>query len=946
MNKLDTSSLQEPVWSGIVLRRRNTNPDGAQFVSFRRPVIDEKGLASISSSYRLVNEAGVLGIVASTTEIRDKVVKSLKIGWSETAQILQGRQPPVEREFIYRWPSTSESSLEKYDGPVAHWNGQRLVIWTGCEQQSKLRREVSGILGLDETLIELRQAPFYNCDDDLEASIDAAILARYVSFPISVRTNRQRSSFNFEVTYSSRGSAARGGWCVSPNFVLSTPAQSDRTVLTASRNTASTQGPFGDASDHIIYDGNFDVQPVEGARAWHGTPNERAAAVASAFARESFVDELARSQGADPVDWRLRHLSDNTGRDVVTEVARRANWTATPSTISFSGKGRGFAYASALDFSEDVPKKAWSAWVVDLSVDMSDGRVSIDRITVGHNINGTESGEAVDAELNRQIANAAYQLLPTPQSFDEWNSEALGDLQLNSVAQSVDVAGATSIERVTLDSLSISEAMTLPAAAAVANAIFDATGVRLREPPFTGSVLRASESPLAKQEKRTKRGFGWIGAAFSAVTGVVAMCSPWHASIPSATPDLSLYSAQAIERGRVIAAASDCVVCHTAPGGKPNAGGLALDTPFGKIYSTNITPDPENGIGRWSFAAFDRAMRHGISKDGRHLYPAFPYTSFAKFSDTDMQALYAYLMSQPPLPSENKTTKLSFPYNIRPLMASWNLLFHDDKPFAPDQQYSPVWNRGAYLVQGAGHCGACHTPRNTFGAEKPGLASFLGGAKVDDWEAPALNSLSTAPLPWTETDMFEYLRTGFSARHGVAAGPMAPVIAGLQELPDSDIRAMAFYLTHQKGQATAQEAREPSRVPTDSSLSTTTTDQADVHLMPGHSIYQGACAACHDATHGTQMYGVKPLLGLNTSITSRYPDNLIHVILNGISDPATRDLGYMPGFAESLDDDQITELVTYLRAEFGHGAPAWSDVKERVAQLRHNAHSNVTAEAQ
>ncbi|MFM0258128.1 cytochrome c [Paraburkholderia sediminicola] len=944
MNKLDNSSVQEPVWSGIVLRRQNSDRDRAQFDSFRTPVIDESELAFISSSYRLVNEAGVLGIVASTAEIRDKVVRSLKISWPESAQILQGSRPPVEREFIYRWPSTSESSVEEYDGPVAHWNGERLVIWTGCEQRFKLRREVSELLGLDESLIELRQSALYAYDDDFEASIDAATLARYVSVPISVRTNRRRSSNNFEVTYSSRGSAAPGGWYVNPNFVLSTPVQSNRTVLTASSNTASTQGVSGSASDHIIYDGNFDVRPVEGARVWHGTTSGRAAAVASAFARESFVDELARSEGADPVDWRLRNLSDNTGRDVIAEVVSRANWTVKPTTTSFSGKGRGFAYASTLDFSEDVPKRAWSAWVVDLSVDASDGRVSIDRITVGHNIKGTEAAEAVDDALNRQIANAAHQLLPTPQSFDEWHSDALGESQLNSVAQSVDVAGPTSIERVTLDSLSISQAMTLPAAAAVANAIFDATGVRLREPPFTGSVLR--ESLLARQEKRTKRGIAWIGAAISAVTGVVAMCSPWHASIPSTTPDLSLYSAQAIERGRLIAAASDCVVCHTAPGGKPNAGGLALDTPFGKIYSTNITPDPETGIGRWSFAAFDRAMRHGISKDGRHLYPAFPYTSFAKFSDTDMQALYAYLMSQPPLPSENKTTKLSFPYNIRPLMASWNLLFHEDKPFAPDQQYSPVWNRGAYLVQGAGHCGACHTPRNTFGAEKPGLASFLGGARVDNWEAPALNAFSTAPLPWTETDMFEYLRTGFSARHGVAAGPMAPVITGLQELPDSDIRAMAFYLTHQKGQATAQEAREPSKAATDSSLSTPTTDQADVHLMPGRSIYQGACAACHDATHGTQMYGVKPLLGLNTSITSRYPDNLIHVILNGISDPATRDLGYMPGFAESLDDDQITELVTYLRVEFGHGAPAWSDVKERVAQLRHNAHSNVLAETQ
>ncbi len=479
----------------------------------------------------------------------------------------------------------------------------------------------------------------------------------------------------------------------------------------------------------------------------------------------------------------------------------------------------------------------------------------------------------------------------------------------------------------------------------MANALFDATGVRLREPPFNGSALLAPESDVATQKKRTKRGMR-IGAAISAMMGVVAMCSPWHASLPSTAPDASLYSAQAIERGRLIAAASDCVVCHTAPGGQPNAGGLPLDTPFGKIYSTNITPDPETGIGRWSFAAFDRAMRQGISKDGHHLYPAFPYTSFAKFSDTDMQALYAYLMSQPPVPLANTATKLSFPYSVRPLMAAWNLMFHESKPFVPDQRYSPVWNRGAYLVQSAGHCGACHTPRNTFGAEKPGLATFLAGAIVDNWEAPALNSFSTAPLPWTESDMFEYLRTGFSARHGVAAGPMAPVIAGLQELSDSDIHAMAVYLTRQKGQATTDKAQQTSEARNTGPMSVPTVEQADVHLMPGRSIYEGACAACHDATHGTQMYGVKPLLSLNTSITSKYPDNLIHVILDGISDPPTRHLGYMPGFADSLDDDQITELVTYLRAQFGHGAEPWSDVKGRVAQLRQNVHPTATAEAQ
>ena len=214
-----------------------------------------------------------------------------------------------------------------------------------------------------------------------------------------------------------------------------------------------------------------------------------------------------------------------------------------------------------------------------------------------------------------------------------------------------------------------------------------------------------------------------------------------------------------------------------------NAGGRPLQTPFGTIYSTNITPDVETGIGAWSYPAFERAMREGIHRDGRHLYPAFPYTHFAKTTDADMQALYAYLMAQSPVRAETPSNTLAFPFNLRPLMAGWNALFHKPNVFQPDPTKSATWNRGAYLVEGLGHCGACHSPRNALGAEKAN--AYLAGGFAEGWEAPALTSLSQAPIPWSEDELYAYLRTGESRFHGVAAGPMAPVVKELAALPDS-----------------------------------------------------------------------------------------------------------------------------------------------------------------
>ena len=442
--------------------------------------------------------------------------------------------------------------------------------------------------------------------------------------------------------------------------------------------------------------------------------------------------------------------------------------------------------------------------------------------------------------------------------------------------------------------LGVGESASVPSAAAIVNAIYDATGVRFRELPLTperilkglrGSDIATPQALAAPPRRDTPpdswrnplagRGgtFAGIAAVCAAAIGIGAAMLPWRTIAPIARPDPAVFSAATIARGQQLAALGDCAVCHTDINGAINAGGRPLETPFGIIYSTNITPDADTGIGAWSYPAFERAMREGIHRDGRQLYPAFPYTHFAKASDADLQALYAWLMAQPAVRADAPSNKLRFPFNIRPLVAGWNALFHKTETFKPDATRSAVWNRGAYLVEGLGHCAACHSPRNALGAEK--ASAYLAGGFAEGWEAPALTSLSQAPIPWSEDELFAYLRTGKSRYHGVAAGPMAPVVKELATLPDDDIRAMAVYLASFNAAADkpAQEAlaaRLESATKVSSAAST------------GARLYLGACAVCHEVG-GLPLFGSRPSLALNSNLHSATPDNLIQTILHGIT---------------------------------------------------------------
>jgi mono/diheme cytochrome c family protein len=354
-----------------------------------------------------------------------------------------------------------------------------------------------------------------------------------------------------------------------------------------------------------------------------------------------------------------------------------------------------------------------------------------------------------------------------------------------------------------------------------------------------------------------------------------------------------------VSRGAALAAIGDCAVCHTSDEAKPFSGGYALKTPFGTIFSTNITPDGETGIGHWSEAAFRRAMRDGIARTGRHLYPALPYPHFTRATDQDIAALYAFLMTRTPVHAIAAPNTLPFPLNIRASIAGWNLLFLRPGPWQPDPSRSTEQNRGAYLVEAVGHCGACHTPHNLLAAEE-NFRRFDGGV-ADGWYAPPLTA------GWTEESLYTYLRTGLDPLHGAAAGPMRPVAHALASVPDADVHAIAAYIA-----TLASPAPAPPPV----------TDSA------GNAVFAGACGSCHGPDSPMTRRGA-PSLALSSAITAPTARNAVAIILNGIPWREGAAGPYMPGFSGVLSDRQVIELVTYLRAHFS-GLPPWTDIEPLV----------------
>jgi mono/diheme cytochrome c family protein len=421
-----------------------------------------------------------------------------------------------------------------------------------------------------------------------------------------------------------------------------------------------------------------------------------------------------------------------------------------------------------------------------------------------------------------------------------------------------------------------------------------------------------------------------VGSVLIAVlTGgvIAAFAIVWRPAIePIEPPAAQSFDPALVKRGRDLAAIGNCSDCHTIRGGKAFAGGLPVPTPFGAIYSSNITPDPQTGIGRWSEAAFQRAMRAGVDRAGHHLYPTFPYDHFTNVTDEDDRALYAFLMTRPAVRAANHANDLSFPFDQRFVVAGWKLLFLKRGTYKADSTQSAEWNRGAYLVEGLAHCGACHTPRNSLGAEQAS-ASF-SGADVDNWHAYAINAQSHSPRRWTAQALFHYLRHGWDADHGVARGPMAEVTANLSAVPESDVRAIAFYMASVSG--APPQARAGADAPT--SVQPVPAD------APGAPIYQAACATCHESDRPLPFSGID--LRLSTALSAPDPRNAANVILAGIRPVSGERSPIMPGFANSMTDGQIAALLGYLRGRFS-AQPAWSGVEQFVRDARRNETANL-----
>ena len=427
---------------------------------------------------------------------------------------------------------------------------------------------------------------------------------------------------------------------------------------------------------------------------------------------------------------------------------------------------------------------------------------------------------------------------------------------------------------------------------------------------------------------RSPRIIGSVIAALLVAGAVAVFAVAWRPAIAAIDPPApQSFDAALVKRGRYLAAIGNCNDCHTVRGGKSFAGGLPVPTPFGTIFSSNITPDADTGIGRWSEAAFRRAMRSGVDRDGQHLYPTFPYDHFTNVTDADDQALYAYLMTRQPVRAPTRENELSFPLDQRFVIAGWKLLFLRHGTYQPDAAQSAEWNRGAYLVEGLAHCGSCHTPRNALGAERAS-AQFAGG-DVDNWHAYAINAQSPAPVPWDADALFAYLRDGWHPDHGVARGPMAQVVSNLSSAPQDDIRAIATYMAGVFGTPTPDRKRQGEAVL--AQVKSPAVVQASKINPAGAAIYAAACATCHETDRSPPYGGVN--LALSTAIAGPDPRNVANVVLSGVRPVEGERSPIMPGFAASMNDVQISALLNYLRARFSN-QPAWTGVQKTVEDAR------------
>jgi len=377
-----------------------------------------------------------------------------------------------------------------------------------------------------------------------------------------------------------------------------------------------------------------------------------------------------------------------------------------------------------------------------------------------------------------------------------------------------------------------------------------------------------------------------------------------------------------VARGKALATVGDCVACHTASGGQPFAGGLALQTPFGTINTANITPDIATGIGTWSADDFARAMHEGRRPGGTYLYPAFPYPYYTRVTRGDLDAIYAYLRTLPPVENRVNRNALPFPFNIRMSMIGWNMLFFTPGDFKPDPKRSDEFNRGAYLVEGLGHCGACHTPFNAFGASRDD--KYLQGNQIDNWTAPNItNDIQAGLGKWSADEIVQYLKTG-QTRFSLASGPMKDVIENsTSKMPDTDLKAIAVYLK-ERG-AAGSPAPAPAPLPA-----------SDRRMQVGEAIFVDTCSACH-ARNGAGVERMFPKLAGNVIAAQDDPASLVRIVIGGSRAAATDTrptAPAMPSLGYRLNDEEVAAVVTYVRNSWGNAADPVSAETVRTLRAR------------
>jgi nicotinate dehydrogenase subunit B len=967
---------------GRVVRPPYGGRDSGGFVGATLRHVDRGSIAHIPGIVDLVVINDWIGIVAEREEAAEAAMRALVAEWtpppalpdlnapeealrgnSRTTRKLVDRgdvdaaldAAAVRMQRTYVWPYQMHGSIGPVCALAAFDPDGALTLWSGTQTQHALRADLALLLDMPESairIVRMEASGSYGRSGADDVAADAALLARAVGRPVRVQLTRDQ-----EHVWEPKGAAQlmevdggidAGGAPLAYDYQSSYPSNMAPTlallltrmveavpaVHTAGDRTAIPPYAYPNLRIQI-----HDMPTIARAAFFRGV-----SALPTSFAHESYVDELAEAAGVDPVEYRLRYLEDERAITLVREVAASAGWDRhvgprqrmlTPDIAH----GRGFAYAVYVHGPWPGKAAAYAAWATDVEVNRTTGEIVVTRVVAGQDTGMMVNPDGVRHQIQGNVVQATSRATMEQVGFDrqavrtrDWSTYPILPFPKLPRIQVV------MIPRPNDPPLGAGESASVPSAAAIANAVYDAIGVRLREAPFTPERVLAAlgqnpSAPVPDTPPPTsaRRVFPWkaLLAGAAALAGSGTMLWPLKSAIPPiARPASDIFSAATIERGRQLAEAGDCAVCHTAPGGAVNAGGRGLDTPFGRVIATNITPDVETGIGAWSYPAFERAMRQGVSRDGRHLYPVFPYTAFTRMRDEDLQALYAYLMAQPAVRQSVPQTRLAFPFNQRWLLAGWNALNLRPGPLPSVPDRSAAWNRGAYLVESVGHCSACHSPRDALGAEVLGAGRWAGGF-ADGWEAPPLGKHIRTPVAWTRQELYAYLRTGASDLHGPAMGPMAPVVAGLRALPDADIRAIATYLT-------SLGDDEPSDVAVrmEAVRLTRTGEQARAaDGGPAARLFDTGCAMCHGAD-APALFGARLPLALNSNVHAERPDNLIHTLLNGVADPANPARGAMPAYRHIYDDGQIADLARFIRRTQAPGQPAWNNVEQAVAHIR------------